>query len=151
MKNESQVFFENVLNQLKDIQTKHAAILSEINAVQQQSYILAELVSCFLNNPLYVKKNALIVRSINSYLKTGLNLDQAMLKTSERLCESFRRCQVVYNLEKNHEKVLKQYAIRHMVLTLAKNGFSKRQIAKICGFSEKYLYDFIKKNKEKQR
>lgn len=151
MKNESQVFFENILNQLKDIQTKHTAILNEINAVQQQSRILAELVACFLNNPLYVKKNALIVRSINSYLKTGLNLDQAIIKTSERLCESFRRCQVVYNVEKNHENVMKQYAIRHMVLTLAKNGFSKRQIAKICGFSEKYLYDFIKKNKEKQR
>ncbi len=151
MKNESQVFFENILNQLKDIQIKHTAILNEINAVQQQSRILAELVACFLNNPLYVKKNALIVRSINSYLKTGLNLDQAMIKTSERLCESFRRCQVVYNVEKNHENVMKQYAIRHMVLTLAKNGFSKRQIAKICGFSEKYLYDFIKKNKEKQR
>ena len=151
MKNESQVFFENILNQLKEIQHKHTAILSEINAVQQQSYILAELVAGYLNNPLYVKKNALIVRSINSYLKTGLNLDQAMMKTSERLCESFRRCQVVYNVEKNHENVMKQYAVRYMVLTLAKNGFSKRQIAKICGFSEKYLYDFIKKNKEKQR
>ena len=33
MKNESQVFFENILNQLKDIQIKHTAILNEINAV----------------------------------------------------------------------------------------------------------------------
>lgn len=53
--------------------------------------------------------------------------------------------ETVYHYENNRVKIVERLAKIWAVRRLKKLRYKNREIAKICGFSEKYLYDLLKK------
>mgnify|MGYP003289122029 CR=1 FL=1 len=144
-------FFPNAVEKLFELSKNAYALKSDLNDLQEQIRILAVFMREYLKEPLYIKKNALIVRLINSNLKNGLTINEAILKTSEKLQEPLKRCQSVFNFEKHQKKQMEKYALLYMIERLEKARLSKKRIAKITGYSEKYLYELKKRQLERQK
>lgn len=151
MKNISQEIFENVLTEINTIEDQISTLQIEINTIRRKTSRLQDLISNFLKSPQYVKKNALIVRIVNGYISAGLSINMSILKTAEQLNEPFERCRTIYSIDKNHKRTMQKYAMYYLIYRLKKSGFKTAQIAKICGYSEKYIYDLIKQQKLKQK
>lgn len=149
MPNDNRIFINNCINTLFELSEKLYAVKSDLNAIQDEMQKLAVFVRARLKEPSYVKKNALIVRHINAGIISGLSLHESMLKTADELKEPLIRCQSVYIADKNHKKQMEKYALLYTVRTLEKAKIPKEKIAKITGYSVKYLYAL--KNKEFQK
>ncbi len=103
------------------------------------------------SNASYVRKNALIVRFVNKLLSNGLTFDESIIICSAKLNESFTRCQQVYNFHKNRDIICNRIAKQIIVKRLIELNYPKKEIARITGYSEKYIYDFFKKINQKSR
>lgn len=142
---------QNIIEKLFELSKNAYALKSDLNELQKQIRILAVFMRNYIKEPSYIKKNALIVRCINSMLKKGFNYEQAVYATSVKLHEPMNRCLTVYNVEKHRHKQFEKLATLYMIEKLEKNNFSKPQIAKITGYSVKYIYELKKRNNERQK
>ena len=144
-------FFKTAMERLFELSKNAHDLKSDLNALQEQIHLLAIYTREHIKEPLYIKKNALIVRSINSYLKNGLTLDESILETSEKLKEPIKRCKAVFDYDKHQKKQLERFALLYMINKLEKARLSKKRIAKITGYSERYLYELKKRENERQK
>lgn len=151
MPSENEIFFENAVEKLFSLSKSINAMTSDLNELQAQISRLAREIHDFTKSPLYVKKNAFIVRVINKHLRDGASLQESLVRTSEELNEPLKRCQAVFMVEKNQQKQNDKFALLHTIKTLEKARFPKARIAKITGYSEKYIYELKKRENERQK
>ena len=144
--------FDSFLKSLNQIEKNVDALKSDLNAISRDIRIFKDNLHRYAKNPLYLKKNALIVRVVNSFISSGLTLDASLYNTAEKLQEPLARVVTVYAVEKNRKKVVENQKVLFLIDRLNNAGFSKKEIAKISGFSENYVYDLIKKiDKSRQK
>lgn len=149
---ENKEIINDFLKSAKNIRDKINALERDLKAIERDIVIFSNNLSRYAKTPLYARKNALIVRLVNSYILKGLSVQDAILKTSEKLQEPMNRVLTVYSIDKNKKNVMEKNAVFFMVDKLARAGFKKPEIAKICGYSEKYVFDLIKKiDKSRQK
>lgn len=148
----NKIFFEKMVEELFSISQQTEQLKSDLNGLQTQIKKLAYSLRSFTKNPLYLKKNALIVRFINSYMSKGFSYQDALLKTADSLNEDLKRCSSVFDVEKQNEKNRDKYALLFMIDKLTKANLPREQISKITGYSSGYIYDLIKKiNQTRQK
>jgi len=149
MQSENEIFFKSAVEQLFSLSKSINTITSDLNELQAQISRLAREIHDFTKSPLYVKKNAFIVRVINKHLRDGSSLQESLVRTSEELNEPLKRCQAVYMVEKNSQKNSEKHALLYTIKTLEKARIPKKRIAKITGYSERYLYNLKQKERQK--
>ena len=144
--------FDSFLENLDQIEKNVNALKSDLNAIERDISIFKDNLRRYAKNPLYLKKNALIVRVVNSLMTSGLTLEASLVNASQKLHEPLARVITVYDIEKNRKKAVENQKVLFLINRLNDSGFSKKQIAKISGYSENYIYDLIKKiDKSRQK
>lgn len=145
---ENTEIFKGFINDLEVISDKLNRMQADLTACKRDLSILSDNIKRYANNPFYARKNALIVRLVNSCLSSGDSIDNAIFKTAEKLQEPINRVLTVYAVDKNKKNAMRKFAVLFMIDRLARAGYKKPEIAKICGYSEKYVFNLIKKSNQ---
>lgn len=138
----------NLANHIFELQNRINTLEGDLNAIQSDLRKAGTHLANLSNNRSYLRLNGRICRFINSSLLKGVNLCDALQDASDTFGVSAAQIETVYKYEKNRVKILEKLAKMMMVRRLKKLRYKNREIAKICGFSEKYLYELLKKDKK---
>ncbi len=141
---------KNLVDNANQIQKRMHTLESDLKAVQVDLLKLATHLSTLSDDRLYLRLNGRICRFINSALLKGVNYFDALQDAADTFNVPASNVEVVYNFEKNRNKILERLAKMIMIRRLKKLRYKNRQIAKICGYSEKYLYDLLKNDEKNQ-
>lgn len=145
---ENQEIINDFLKSAKNIRDKINALENDLKAIERDIVIFSNNLSRYAKTPLYARKNALMVRLVNSYIVKGLSVQDSIYKTAEKLKEPINRVLTVYAVDKNKKNAMRKFAVLFMIDRLARAGYKKPEIAKICGYSEKYVFNLIKKSNQ---
>lgn len=97
------------------------------------------------------RKKALIVRYMNACLEKGLKVDEAVLKIAQKTDESPQFIRIIYDVNAQADRIAKKKMAFYLVKKLKEMHYPNREIAKIAGYSEKYIYDLFKQMRQNQR
>lgn len=139
---------QNIHDRTVDIQKRLDVLQnryeSDLNAIQHDLTILCGDIALNLSDASYRSKNRLIVRFINRLLSIGRSYDDAVMITAGKLREPPGRCEIVYDIHKQAAAVAERRAKNIMIARLNALKYPKTEIAKISGYSVKYVYDILK-------
>lgn len=138
--------FVILTDRLLDVQKRMDDAKIDFKAILSDFENLCRDIAEKVKNTSYRKKNRIIVRIMNHFLSKGLSLDESILLTSRRTHEPEDRIAVVYNTEKQEKRILNQHAKILMIRRLNALHYPKKEIARITGYSEKYVFDIMRKN-----
>ena len=143
---------ENYINNLKRLSSRTDEMRKRLNVLQvdlrsitNDLTILARDIADTSKDRSYLRLNGRICRFINSSLLKGMTLPDAIQNAADTFNVPAAQVETVYHYENNRVKIVERLAKIWAVRRLKKLRYKNREIAKICGFSEKYLYDLLKK------
>jgi len=131
----------DIQKRLDELQNRYE---SDLKAIQHDLKVLGMDIAFNLSDGSYRSKNRLIVRFINTLLSNGRSYDDAIMITAGKLQEPPGRCEIIYNTHKQAASVAERRAKNIMIQRLAKLKYPKKEIARIAGYSVKYIYDVLK-------
>lgn len=145
---------ENYINNLKrlsartdEMRQRLYSLQVDLRAITNDLTILARDIADTSKDRSYLRLNGRICRFINSSLLKGVSLPDAIQDAADTFNIPVAQAETVYHYEKNRVKIVERLAKIWAIRRLKKLRYKNREIAKICGFSEKYLYDLLRKNK----
>lgn len=145
---------ENYLNNLKNLSARTDEMRKRLNdlqidlrAITCDLTILARDIADTSKDRSYLRLNGRICRFINSSLQKGATLPDSIQNAADTFNVSTAQVETVYHYENNRVKIVERLAKIWTIRRLKKLRYKNREIAKICGLSEKYLYDLLKKQK----
>lgn len=121
------------------------ALQIDLKAITNDLIILARDIVDISNDHSYLRLNGRICRFINASLLKGVPLPDAIQDAADTFNVPTAQAETVYHYENNRVKIVERLAKIWTIRRLKKLRYKNREIAKICGFSEKYLYDLLKK------
>ncbi len=121
------------------------ALQIDLKAITNDLIILARDMADISNERTYLRLNGRICRFINTCLLKGVSLPDAVQDAADTFNVPPAQAETVYHYENNRVKIVERLAKIWTIRRLKKLRYKNREIAKICGFSEKYLYDLLKK------
>lgn len=136
---------------LSELQERIYQQKNDLKAILEEFNKLAMLVANEREKPLYRQKNRIIVRIMNHFIEKGLSVNDAIILTSSRTGEDIRRIEVVYHLENQEKKIMEKQAKILMIRRLNALHYPKKEIARVTGYSEKYIFEIMKRNNIKTR
>lgn len=142
---------KNMANRLAALQERAKAQKNDLNEFTRDLLILARDVAEYSKTPLYRSKNRIICRIMNHFLSHGLSLNDAIILTSARTNEDIRRIETVYKLDRQEKQIREKMAKIIMIKRLCALHYPKKEIARITGYSEKYIFDLMRQNHIKSR
>ena len=144
--------FDHILIvRLLDLQERAEKQENDLNTFLRDLSILRRDIADRSKKPLYRLKNRLICRYMNHFLKNGLSFNESVVLTSSRIHEPMDRIETVYHYESQEKKIMETAAKILMIRRLVALHYPKKEIARITGYSEKYIFDLIKKNNIRSR
>lgn len=90
-------------------------------------------------------QNALAVRYVSSLQARGVPFFQAVRLCASKMNLDASKVNDLWYMYQNDRKMIERRVNYLIVQKLHKNGFNAAKIAKICDFSEKYVYKVLKK------
>lgn len=142
---------EHIEKEIDRLQKVVGASIIDLKEARRDLNVLATYLAKNKEELISARKNALIVRYMNAYIEKGLKVSEAILKTAEKMEESPRFIQTVYAINEQADRIAKKQADFYLVQRMKSLKYPNREIAKVAGYSEKYVYDLIKQMKQKQR
>ena len=140
-----QNFLNPLLDAIEELQKNTDMLKMDLNALTSATDEIHQSVAREQKSPSTPHKNARIVRFMNTCLENGMKIDEAIIKTANHCSENPDRVQVVYDINAHMDKIIKTRATWLMVVKLKKAGLTAKEIARIVGYSEKYIYTLLKR------
>lgn len=147
--NQNQI--EIMAERLANLQKRAQDYKFALNDFTRDLSILAREIADYSKTPLYRVKNRIICRIMNHFISRGVSVNDAMILTSARTHEDVRRIETVYQLDKQEIQVRERMAKIIMIKRLCALRYPKKEIARITGYSEKYIFDLMRQNHIKSR
>lgn len=147
--NQNQI--KNLAYRLAALQERAEAQQNDLNEFTRDLTILARYIADYSKTSLYRVKNRLICRVMNHFLSHGLSLNDAIILTSARTHEDIQRIETVYKLDRQEKQIREKMAKIIMIRRLCALRYPKKEIARITGYSEKYVFDLMRQHNIKTR
>ena len=147
--NQNQI--KNLAYRLAALQERAEAQQNDLNEFTRDLTILARYIADYSKTSLYRVKNRLICRVMNHFLSHGLSLNDAIILTSARTHEDIQRIETVYKLDRQEKQIREKMAKIIMIRRLCALRYPKKEIARITGYSVKYVFDLMRQHNIKTR
>lgn len=131
-------------DQLLKIAENIDTLKNDLEAISLQIENLARGIAHDPLKSIYAHENAIICKKMSSLTEKGLSRFEAAEYVAEETGFDVSHILGVFALENESEKAIERRAIHKLITLLLNRNYSKREIARIAGYSEKYIYEFLR-------